>query len=227
MARFTMDEADNYGNQGSGGFFKLSNDKDTALVRLMYNSAEDVEGFAVHEVEVDGKRRLVNCLRAYNEPIENCPFCAEGKKISAKVFLFLYDIDAEEIKIWERGKTILSKIASLGARYNPLVSMPFEIERVGKSGDTNTKYEFYPTQSDDLTLEDLPEVPEILGTIVLDKTFDEMEEYLATGTFNDEEEAPVQRKSAPVTRRTSVPTTRRTEAKSEPKKAEPKKRNRF
>jgi hypothetical protein len=221
MARFTANEAENYSNQGNGSFFKLEDDKDVALVRLMYNSAEDVEGFAVHEIEIDGKRRMVNCLRAYNEPVENCPMCADGQKLTAKIFVFLYDIDAEEVKIWERGKTILSKISGLGARYNPLVSMPFEIERNGKKGDTSTKYEFYPTEADDVTLDDLPEIPEILGNIVLDKTVEELEDFLVNGYFEEEEAKPVTRKkSEPVSRRTSVPAGRSNTRTVEPKAVE-------
>lgn len=226
MARFTADEVDNYSNQGNGSFFKLEDDKDVALVRLMYNTPEEVEGYAVHEVQLDGKRRMVNCLRTYNEPLENCPMCAEGNKISAKIFVFLYDIEAEEVKIWERGKTILPKIIGLGTRYNPLVSMPFEIERNGKKGDTSTKYEFYPTESDDITLEDLPEIPEILGNIILDKTTDEMEEYLETGTFSDGDQQPVsRRKSEPVSRRSNV--SARNPVDSKPAATTIKKRSRF
>ena len=42
MARFRASEADNYGGNGGGGFFSLSNDGDTAQVRFMYNGIDDV-----------------------------------------------------------------------------------------------------------------------------------------------------------------------------------------
>jgi hypothetical protein len=227
MGTFRADEADNYGSQGSGSYFRLENDKDTALVRFMYNTIDDVQGHAVHEVEVDGKRRYVNCLRAYNEPIANCPLCEANNKQIAKVFVLLYDIEEQQIKIWDRGRTIFSKISGLSARYNPLISMPFEIERNGKKGDTSTTYEMYPTQQDDITFEDLPEVPEILGNIVLDKTFEDMQEYLQTGSFSDTADAPVVRgrkEEAPqVRRRTAVPATGR----STPPATTSKPRSRF
>lgn len=196
MGKFSANEADNYGGQGNGSFFGLKNDKDTAVVRFMYNTLEDIEGYAVHEIELDGKKRYVNCLRDYNEPLDNCPLCAARYKVLAKLFVMVYDVDADEVKVWDRGKTFLSKLSSLCARYSPLVSTPFEIERNGKKGDTNTTYETYAMQTDETTLEDLPELPELLGTLILDKTFDELNFFLDYGDFpsdRDESEAPPER----------------------------------
>lgn len=190
MGKFRAEEADQYGGQGGSGFFSLKNDKDTAQVRFMYNTLDDIEGYAVHEIEVDGKKRYANCLRAYNEPIDNCPLCAAGYPVLAKFFIQLYDMETEEIKVWDRGKTFKSKLASLCSRYNPLVATPFEIERNGKKGDTSTTYETYAMKTDDTVLEDLPEVPEILGGLVLDKSADELITFLNTGAFDEEDIAP-------------------------------------
>lgn len=196
MAKFNANEADNYGGQGNGSFFGLKNDKDTAVVRFMYNDMEDVEGFSVHEVEIDGKKRYVNCLREYNEPVDSCPLCAAKYKVIAKLFVSLYDVDADEVKVWDRGKTFLSKLSSLCARYNPLVATPFEIERNGKKGDTNTTYETYAMETDDMTLDDMPEAPQILGAIVLDKSFEDMEYFLDYGDFPQDENAEQQQAPA-------------------------------
>lgn len=193
MAKFNAKDADNYGGQGGGGFFSLKNDKDVATVRFMYNTLGDVEGYAVHEIELDGKKRYVNCLREYNEPLDVCPLCADKYKVLAKVFVHVYDEETQEVKVWDRGKTFFSKLSSLCARYNPLVSTPFEIERNGKKGDTSTTYETYALQTDDITLDDLPEVPELLGSLILDKSADELDYFLDNGEFEEdgeEEEAP-------------------------------------
>ena len=206
MARFNVNEADNYGGNGQGSFFSLKNDKDTATVRFMYNTIDDVEGYAVHEIEVDGKKRYVNCLRNYNEPIDNCPLCAARYRVLAKLCVMLYDEDAQEIKVWDRGKTFFSKLSSLCARYNPLVSTPFEIERNGKKGDTSTTYETYALETDETAIEDLPEIPELLGTLILDKTYEELEYFLETGEFESEEsDAAPARKQAPRTPATDAP----------------------
>lgn len=187
MARFFENDADNYGNNNRSSFFQLKNDKDTARVRFMYNSMQDVFGYAVHEVEVDGKRRYVNCIREYNEPKDACPFCAANKTQIAKVFVPLYDVDEQAVKVWERGKRYLGTLSSLCARYSssdtPLVSNIFEIERNGEPKSTNTTYREYLVKNDNTRLEDLPEVPEVLGSIVLDKSAEEMQYYLNKGSF--------------------------------------------
>lgn len=181
MARFSANDADNYGGSGSS-FFSLKNDGDTARVRFMYNDMEDVEGYAVHEVHEGDNRRYVNCLRAYNEPKDKCPLCAAGYNQIAKLYIPLYDVDEGEVKIWERGKQFFNKIGGICARYansdTPLVAHTFDVERHGKKGDTSTTYELYETGSDDTRLEDLPEAPEVLGSIILDKTAKEMNGFL-------------------------------------------------
>ena len=195
MARFRYDEADHYGGQGGTGFFSLKNDKDVALVRFMYNSVDDVEGYAVHQVEIDGKKRYVNCLREYNQPKDVCPFCRANMFTQAKLFIPVYNIDEDKVQMWERGKKFISKISSICARYPDVVSHKFEIERNGKKGETTTTYEIYEVGKDETTLEDLPDVANPLGSIVLDKSADDMEFYLDNEYFPpDGEEAPVRRR---------------------------------
>lgn len=187
VARFSFEEKDNYGGGSGGSFFFLKNDKDVAKVRFMYNTLDDILGYVVHQVEVDGKKRYVSCLRNHRDPIEKCPFCASGMKIIAKLFVYLYNEDAQEVQIWERGKMFFSKLQSLTSRYNPLVSTSFEVERNGKPGETSTTYETYPIDvNDGTTLEDLPEVPEVVGTIILQKNAEEMMYFLDTGQFPDQ-----------------------------------------
>jgi hypothetical protein len=188
MGRFGVNDAENYGGNGGSSFFALRNDGDVARVRFMYNNMEDVAGYAVHEVTIDDKKRYVNCLRAYNEPKSKCPFCEANNFQRAKLYIPIYDIDEGEVKVWERGKNFFAKMSALCARYSsaetPLVAHTFEIERHGKKGDTGTQYEIYEVGSDKTRLEDLPEQPNVLGTIILDKSADDMREFLDTGSFN-------------------------------------------
>lgn len=194
MPRFGFEDADNYGGNGGSSFFSLKNDGDTARVRFMYNGMSDVCGYAVHEVEVDGKKRYVNCIRAYNEPKSKCPFCAANNFQRAKLYIPVFDEDEQEVKIWERGKNFFPKLSGICSRYasgdKPLVSHTFDVERHGKKGDTSTTYEIFETGSDDTRLEDLPELPEILGTIILEKTAEEMEFYISDGYFPNNDGAP-------------------------------------
>ena len=185
MARVGMEEIENYGSGGSN-FFTLKNDKDVAKVRFMYNASNELSGYAVHEVDVDGKRKYVNCLRSYNEPLDNCPLCAAKSKVIVKFFVRLYDVDEQTAKIWERGRNFGQWISGLFTRYNPLVGAVIEIERNGKKGDKGTTYQPFPISVDDTTLEDLPEAVEPLGSIILDKSYEDLVFFVKSGYFPTE-----------------------------------------
>lgn len=207
MARFRHDEADKYGGQGGAGYFSLKNDKDVATIRFMYNGIDDVEGYAVHQVEIEGKKRYVNCLREYNQPKDMCPFCKANMFTTAKLFIPIYNIDEDKVQVWERGKKFIAKISSICARYPNTVSHKFEIERNGAKGDTATTYEVYEVGSDDTTLEDLPEFEDPLGTIILDKSADDMEFFLDNEYFPPDDE-PVRRRESHREERDATPTRR-------------------
>lgn len=199
MARFNAGDADKYGGNGGGGYFSLKNDRDIATVRFLYNSADDVEGYAVHEVEIDGKKRYVNCLREYNQPIDDCPFCKARKFQVAKLWIPLYNEDEDKVQVWERGKKFFNKLSSVLSRCDadPICSQTFEIERNGKPKDTQTTYEIYQTKDkpDDTVLDDF-DMPNILGGIVLDKSAEDMEFYLEEGYFPPEDDEPVRRRGS-------------------------------
>lgn len=203
MARFNASQVDNYGGNGGGGFFRLSNDGDVATVRFMYDSIDDVVGESVHEIKVMGddgkeKKKYISCLRDYKDPVSVCPCCAAGMPVQAKLFIPLYDVTSGTTKTWERGKKFFGKMSSLCSRYSnedtPLVAHTFEIERHGAAGDTSTFYEIYETGSDDTIIEDLPDFP-ILDNYLLDYTAEQMQDYLDN---KDKDNAPTE---MPVRRR--------------------------
>lgn len=216
MARFDVSQVDNYKPAGAGSYFSLANDGDYAKVRLMYRDMKDVELFSVHEVEVNGQTYWVNCLREYDQPVDNCPLCAAGNKIQVKMWVPLYLEDTKEVKIWERGRTFVSKLQSAERRFNPLVSNVFEIERNGKKGDQNTTYELIHISQDDKQLQDLPELPQIVGTVVKELTFEQLQEFLETGKLSGVESKetrnpatdrrPASNNDSQVVRRTSART---------------------
>ena len=194
MPRIKGTEIEKYGGQGGAGYFSLKDDKEVARVRFMYNSVEDVEPYVVHQVEIDGRKRYVNCLREYNQPLDDCPFCRERMYSLVKLFIPVYNEDDEKVQVWERGKKFYNKFSSIAARYPDLVSHEFEIERIGKKNDTNTTYEIYEVGRDNTKLEDLPEEPKIIGGVVLDKSYEDMEYYLESGQFPPEDDVPVIRR---------------------------------
>ena len=203
MARFRYDEADKYGSGGGTRFFALKDDKDTAQVRFMYSGVDDIECFAVHQLDVKGeafKKRYVNCLREYRDPIDKCPFCAAKMPTRVKLMVPLYNVDTETVQLWDKGKKFINQLTSLCGRYSsattPLCAHIFEIERNGKAKDQSTTYSIYDMKTDDTILEDLPEVPDVLGSIIEDMSAEDMENYLASGGDDVEEEQPIRRRSS-------------------------------
>lgn len=208
MATFKASEADNYGSQGNSGFFSIDTNRGKKKIRIMYDSVDDINAMSVHKVKVNGKDRYVNCLRAYDDPLDKCPFCGKHP-LQVRLFIPIYDIESDTVQIWDRGRTMIPKMTSIAENYaeeQPLVSTIFEVQRIGEPGDKNTTYEFFSKKTDDTTFDDLPELPKILGGLVLDKTAEEMEVYNRTDEFPSSEEPdneePVRRRSSQIARRT-------------------------
>lgn len=200
MAKINIKKAGTYTQQNNGGgYFTLKDDGDMATVRFLYEETDgsDMDYYLVHEVEIDGKRRYINCLGVDDEgrmhPAD-CPLCKSGNKAKEKLFLQLYDEGDNTVKIWERGQTFVAKIISFINRYGSLVKQGFEIERRGKKGSTNTTYEMFPLQADGKTMEDFPQKQEIVGTLVMDATKQDMYDII-DGTYqngNKRDEQPKQ-----------------------------------
>ena len=207
MARVSYEDSEKYFSGGSSEWFQLKNDGDVARVQFMLNSIDDIPIFSTHKVKVGDKERYVDCLRTPQDPIDACPFCAAGLPAKAVRFIIMYQHDDGKVKIWERGRQFISKLQGLINRYNPLEEKVFEVERHGKAGDTNTKYEIYPLDGvESMNLDDV-ELPELEGGLILQKTFEEMEEYLDTGSFpntSDSQEAPIRRRNADAPRSSSA-----------------------
>lgn len=195
MAKFNpAADMDKYASSG-GAYFSLKNDKDTAMVRFMFESVDDIVGYSVHKVKVNGNDRYVNCLREYADPLDKCPLCEAHFKLFPRFFVPLYMMDTGETVIWDRGpgknNSFYSQLTDLCNKYNPLVSYPVEVERNGKAGDFDTTYEMYVQECDDTLLEDLPEIPDPTGSLLLDKSYDELMTYVQTGSFDMGDTNPI------------------------------------
>lgn len=205
MPRFSYEQADSYGSSGGGtNFFSLKDDGDIARVHLLGDDMNDFSGYAVHRVEIGDKHKYVNCLREAGAPVSDCPFCAEGKynpelsKVHAKLFIPLYNCDTDEVQIWERGKTFFRELASFCSRNPHASTIVTEIERKGKKGDTSTTYGLYPTsEKDDFSIDNVKDdIPEILGDVVLDKSYEDMEYFVKRGSFPNSADSGVVRRGS-------------------------------
>lgn len=217
MARFNANDVDNYSSGNTNGYFKIEKDMEVKRIRFMYNKVDEIEGMSVHKVKINDKDRYVNCLREYKDPIDKCPFCAEHIKLEARLIMPVYNIEEDEVQIWDRGKSMFQKVIGQCTRYSnddiDIVNNVFEVERHGKANDKKTTYELYQVDRDDTSIEDLPEAPQILGGFVLDKSADDMEYYLENDEFpptdDDEEDKPVRRRDSRESRRDSRESSRR------------------
>lgn len=186
MAKFNASQdLDKYSNNGK--YFSLKNDGDSKVVRILYNTAADMDGYNVHSVEVNGFNTDVNCLRGYTDELAVCPLCEAKKKTFVRFYVPIYDEETGETCIWKRGQNFYSQLSELSLSCNPLISYPITIERHGKAGDMATTYEMYSdSDNDGTTFDDLgvtmPD-PIEMGAL-LDKTYEELTTFVNTGSFD-------------------------------------------
>lgn len=202
-----LDEAELNGGNNSGngndvGFFTLKNDNDEAVVRFMCDSTDDFEILTVHDVQIGQRYRKVNCIRDPREPLDNCPLCKNGTRISNRFFIKLIQYNrvtdpttgvqsiVPQAMIWERSTAYAKTLKSYLDNYGPLSDIICKIIRHGKAGDMQTTYEIVPNLSktvfpDEVYVKD-PTIFgnfEAFGTIVMDRTYEEMAHFVATGEF--------------------------------------------
>lgn len=214
MARVSFEDSEKYFSGSGSDWFQLKNDGDVARVQFMLNSIDDIPIFSTHKVKIGDKERYVDCIRNPQDPIDACPFCAAGLPAKAVRFIVMFQHDDNKVKIWERGRQFISKLQGLINRYNPLEEKVFEIERHGKAGDTSTKYEIYPLDGVESVNLDEVEMPELEGSLILQKSFEDMEYYLDNGNFpsDDSDNEPVRRRGAEAPARRATAPARRTPA---------------
>ena len=187
------------------GFFTLRNDGDEAIVRFMYESTDDFEILAVHNVTVGGKYRKVNCIRTPHDPLDMCPLCNSGSNISLRFFIKMLQYVTDpttgrvtpKAVIWERATAYAQTLKTYIDNYGPLSDIICKVVRHGKAGDVNTTYEIVPNLNknvyrDDIYVKDTNLFGDFTcdGTFVMNKTAPEMAEFLSTGSFPQKPSAP-------------------------------------
>lgn len=184
MSRVTTEQARKITTSNSNGYFSLKDDGDKATVRFMYNSVSDIETYSVHDVTINGFNKHVDCLKDA-EGNGVCPFCEKGVKRTARTFFKLYNVDNGAVEIWDCGikrAPGLENILKM-SRSPKLVNDVFEIVRHGKAKSTDTTYELIYKSSDDVTLDDLPNSPDLYSKYILKKSPEEMEYYITHNEF--------------------------------------------
>lgn len=198
MAQINFDliASGNNSTNFSVDFFSLKNDGDVATVRFMHDTTDSFELLTTHDITFNGKYRKVNCIRNPQEPFENCPLCAKGEKVSQRIFIHLIQYIQDEAgriiglpKIWERPASYAYKLKNLMDEYGNLSNYVFKIKRNGAKGSRDTSYDIMfcnPAMYDETKypkIDNAFDNYKVLGGIVMDKSFEEILEFVNTGSF--------------------------------------------
>ena len=192
-----LDRPKDGGYKNSVGFFSLKNDGDDALVRILHSSVNDFDMLSCHTVEMDGKYRKINCLRDPREDTSKCPLCeANVGKLQQRIFIHLIQYVKDENgnivalpKIWERSIVFARKLKSLIDEYGNLENRVWKVRRHGAPGKKDTDYDIFPQDSSIYTEQNYPidksgfENYSVLGTLVMNKNYDECVSFVRTGSF--------------------------------------------
>lgn len=207
MAKVTYDyvqETSNLSNSATEykvGFLSLKNDGDEAIVRIMHDSVESFDLVTAHDVEITTQNgtkfnRKVNCIREPRDPMSVCPLCEANVPVRSYMFIHLIQYTTDENGrivaspvIWQRPGYYAKDIANLITEWGNISNYIFKIKRNGAAGNKKTTYTMqmanpnvYPSESYPVDAAAFDGYSAV-GSIVLDKTADDIREYLATGSF--------------------------------------------
>ena len=202
MANFSFLNAQDYANDVSG-LFTLKEDGDTARVRILIDTPDDLRGVWTHWLQVNGRGRHVLCLadgECKDEKVyrQQCPICRFGKtskegKRNVKFFIPMLNLDTNEYVIWERGYNLAKNQSFLNllSEYpKELYKQVVEIQIIGNANDYNTEYTFkalpesevsYTRVDGDLSEFEIPNPVD--SGLTLNKTYEELEYYFSNGHF--------------------------------------------
>jgi hypothetical protein len=210
------------------GFFKLKNDKDEALVRLNVTTLDELQFATVHQLGAAQKWMKISCLNPVGNYADSCPLCkkvADGdtsigkaaKKVYVQMLVSYKDATTGQFSeaipvIWERPAGFSREIANLLRDYGDLKAHVFKVTRNGASGSMQTTYSIAY-----IPLFDKPEtVPTDFSAFAnfkinkhsyWEKTLEEIETFLATGSFPEVEKVSTTATPAAVAEATTVKAT--------------------
>lgn len=204
MARISFEEfqevsqkENNYNGGNSPQFFSLRNDGDEAVVRIMHDSPNDFDIIGVHSVKVGDRFRKVGCVRSTNQPVDVCPLCKAGTQFQYRFYVHMLQYFNDENGnvvckpvIWDRAaKSMSRELMDKLNEYGPLSDVIFKIKRSGAHGDMKTTYSINfanpSVYRPDLYKKDEEAFKDYtaFGTVVMDKSAEEINQFMQTGEF--------------------------------------------
>lgn len=201
--RVNYSEIQNNANSNSNNDFKVKlfglKSGETAIVRFLIDSVDDFDIYVDHNnIEYDDKKyQRVNCIREANDPLNKCPLCDAGVSIEQVAYfkMIRYTSDSNgniiaEPTIWSRSaqSAFVKDLVTYINMYGSLSDMICSITRTG-SGFQDTKYTISPNLPEKMypsnvyvNIPDAFEGYSVLGTLIRDWDFDQMNEFLRTGS---------------------------------------------
>lgn len=125
-----------YNEEKFGGFFLLRNDGDYADVVFLYQSVEDVLVADVHYIKSPEYSGYAHCCG------KGCPACAKGIRTQTKLFIPVYNIQADEIQFFDRTMRFEPQLQQdVFSKFPNPSDFVFRITRHGAAGSVDTTYE--------------------------------------------------------------------------------------
>lgn len=147
MAKITFDQIGNY-TRGGGKYFSIK-PGESARVRFLYNTTNDIVPYVVHEFNTPGNSVTIDCGRQNNEPLDACKWCASGNPAVVRVVIPLYNEGTGEIEYWKKTGTwvqnTLQPLAQQLQQGQPISGQVFIIGRTGEG--LQTRYSVMPDMS--------------------------------------------------------------------------------
>ena len=162
---------------GRPWYFNLRAKDDTAVVRLLHTSTKTIEAVDTHRITMGDKSKRIKCLG------ENCPFCKKEFAKEKRIYIHLWNYDESKEEVWDRTDKIIPQLQQIENAWGPLNTA---VVRITRTSDAFPKYDIVtlnPTQYDNAdNYKELVDKP-LAKFYSLSKKSEEIEQYLATGTF--------------------------------------------
>lgn len=197
------------------GWFKLTNDGDTAIVRLNVHSLEDLQFATIHQLSAAANWMKVSCLNAFGSSTDTCPLCranAAGNTAIGKAANRVYvqmlvsyrdnmtgTYSAPIPVVWDKPAGFSREIANKLRDYGDLTKALLKITRNGAKGDLKTTYSMEYAVPTVFKNEMIPEDFSAFNNFRADKhsfwskSVEECNTFLTTGAFPEvvKQETPV------------------------------------
>lgn len=143
---------------GGGTFFRLGEGQ-TAQVRFLYNSIEDIkeDGLIAHVIrpEESGQKYNTEILcgaKSDETKMQDCKWCAQNKKQVGRYPLALYNEATNQIEYWSKTQqwvegSLMTLLENAVQQGQPIAGQSFKIIRTGTG--TNTQYTILPQGQND------------------------------------------------------------------------------